>query len=268
MFLKMVLNPQIIILLLCVVCIFPSIMAHKSTKCAKSCGAVSPKDLPSPFGFSAGCQIQLNCTAGTMFLNEFPVQSISNKTILINIPAKCNRPIGILRHLITQNYAPTSRNGILLQNCSNPITACVIPYINLQTHLQLQDCGSYNDNISCYTERNNQSRFIDYANLTKTGCKSLFSAISTESVDNSSSVSLDVQVVQLEWWLHGNCECSANARCIPIESQSGYRCDCLEGFIGDGYRSCRRGMYGRRSFLNFYFFGSSYIEYYHPRSNK
>ncbi|KAM7521067.1 hypothetical protein LguiB_020029 [Lonicera macranthoides] len=240
MFLKMGLKPQIIIIL-CVVCIFPPIMAHKSTNCVKSCGAVSPKDLPSPFGFSAGCQIQLNCTAaGTMSLNEFPVQSISNITLLVNIPAICDRSIGTLRHLFTQNYAPTSRNGILLQNCSNPITACVIPYINLQTHLELQSCGSYNDTISCYTERNNHSQFIDYTNLTKTGCKSLFSAISTESADNGASVSLDVQVVQLEWWLHGSCKCSANARCITIESRSGYRCDCLEGFIGDGYRSCRR----------------------------
>lgn len=92
---------------------------------------------------------------------------------------------------------------------------------------------------------------MDYLNLTRTGCESFFSAISTESLGNSSAVSLDVEVVQLEWWVEGNCEnCSKYATCVrieaPIDGADGYRCRCLSGFVGDGYRGssgCRKGKF-------------------------
>jgi serine/threonine protein kinase len=220
-------------------------LSRESQNCERTCNSASLKDLPSPFGFSQGCQIRLNCTAaGAMIGDEFPAQSISNETMLISIPSQCDRPIEALRYLFTENYAPTVQNGILLRNCSTRMGECFIPYVNLQTHLQPQDCGLGNETVNCYREANNQTRFIDYSNLLRTGCTSFFSSIATEAVNNNSSVSLEFQVVRLEWWLQGNCsECSDNARCIPVESQYRYRCDCSEGFVGDGYRTgfgCRK----------------------------
>ncbi|THG08132.1 wall-associated receptor kinase-like 14 [Camellia sinensis] len=228
--------------------IAPAIVAHSPANCSRSCGGAPPY-FPFPFGFSAGCPIQLQCTAnGTAVIDGFPVQTVTSDTILINLPAQCNRPIQFLGGLFTQNYAPTSKNGILLQNCTSPITACVIPTTMVQTHFELLDCGSRKkNNISCYSEQNKENEFINYSNVKSQGCESLFSAISVSSMGNSSAVSLDVQVVQLGWWLDGDCMCSGNANCTNVSSPTdggrGYRCQCLDGFVGDGYRDglgCRK----------------------------
>uniref|UniRef100_A0A5B6Z362 Putative wall-associated receptor kinase-like 14 n=1 Tax=Davidia involucrata TaxID=16924 RepID=A0A5B6Z362_DAVIN len=228
-------------------CIVPSIIGHVSAECIRSCDRSPIKHPPFPFGFSSGCPIRLNCSAnGTIHIHDFPVQTVTSDSILINIPAKCGRSIHTLRQLFGQNYAPTSRNAILLQNCSTPITECLLPTTMVQTHFESLDCGPKSNNMSCYSERNRESQFIDYNNLTRTRCHSLFSAISTETFTNSSSVSLDVQIIQLGWWLEGNCKCSQYANCTRIVSpigRPGYRCQCFEGFFGDGYQAgsgCRK----------------------------
>ncbi|KAJ8538025.1 hypothetical protein K7X08_014565 [Anisodus acutangulus] len=213
------------------------------SNCTHSCGN---KLLPFPFGFSPGCPIQLNCTSnGQIVINKFPVQSVTSDTILINLLAQCTRPFSAIHNLFSSNYAPTSRNGILFQNCSYSQSSCLIPSTMIQTHFELLDCGK--ENMSCYSEPNSENNFIDLKNLSRTRCGSLFSAISVESNLNSSAVSLDVQVVQLWWWVHGHCKCSSNANCAkivsPIDGKLGYRCQCFEGFIGDGFLAgsgCRK----------------------------
>ncbi|KAL6982816.1 non-specific serine,threonine protein kinase [Sarracenia purpurea var. burkii] len=232
-----------------VVCIVPLIAAAAQTppKCNRSCGVGPAKHLQFPFGFSSGCPIRLNCTSnGTVVIGEFPVQTVTSDGILVSVPSKCGRPIQTLDRLFSHNYAPTSHNGILLENCSSPISGCLIPYTTVKTRFELLNCGTSNK-ISCYSEQNKENEFIDYQNLTRSGCRSLFSAISVDSIGNSSAVILDVQVVKLGWWLDGDCLCSANANCTevssPITGRQGYRCRCLEGFVGDGFRAglgCRR----------------------------
>ncbi|KAA8537686.1 hypothetical protein F0562_027324 [Nyssa sinensis] len=226
--------------------IVPLIIAHGSINCNRSCGS---EHLPFPFGFSSGCSIRLNCTSnGTIFIDNFPVQKVTSDGLLINLPAECGRSIDTFHRLFGKNYAPTSRNGILLQNCNKSITECLIPTLTMvQTRFELIDCDSKHNNISCYMEHNKERQFIDYDNLTRTGCQSMLSAIFAESFSNSSSaVSLDVQMVQLGFWLEGNCRCSPNANCTPIVSpgrRRGYRCQCFEEFVGDGYQAgsgCRK----------------------------
>ncbi|KAK6115900.1 hypothetical protein DH2020_008169 [Rehmannia glutinosa] len=223
---------------------------QEAATCNQTCGA---QKLPFPFGFSSGCQIRLNCTANaTILAADFPVQSIIGDTILINLPATCGRPVEALRRLFTQNFAPNSRNAILMQNCNARPTACFIPTTMVRANFQLLDCGErMNDSISCYSEAvNNGASFIDYGNLTRSGCRTLFSAISMESFGGSSAVSLDVQMVRVGWWLLGECRCSDNASCFrvspPVEGNpAAYRCQCEEGFAGDGFRDglgCRKGM--------------------------
>lgn len=221
------------------------------SNCTHSCGN---RFFPFPFGFSHGCPVQLNCTSnGAMINNNFPVQSVTSDTIVVNLPAKCSRPISEIHNLYSSNYAPTSRNGILFQNCSSSRSSCLIPSTMIETHFEILDCGK--ENMSCYAEPNSERSFIDLRNLSKTGCRSLFSAISVESTVNSSAVSLDVQVVQLGWWVHGHCRCSSNANCTkissPIDRTSGYRCQCFEGFIGDGFLAgsgCQKGTSRRTQF--------------------
>ncbi|XP_031125524.1 wall-associated receptor kinase-like 14 [Ipomoea triloba] len=219
--------------------------AVSAAACNRSCGGrVSPAELPSPFGFSAGCKIRLNCTSGgTPAVHDFPVYDVTADSILINLPAKCGRPISAAGALFTANYAPTRKNDILLQNCSSPETDCRVPSTEIQTRFDLLDCGSGMDNISCYSEKTKPAgKFIHFDGLMKSGCKSLFSAVAVKSLGDTPAVAMDIQVVQLEWWLTGDCRCSKNAKCTRI-GRVGYRCHCFEGFAGDGYQSgsgCRK----------------------------
>ncbi|KAI8015570.1 Wall-associated receptor kinase-like 14 [Camellia lanceoleosa] len=159
------------------------------------CSAVLPisvrvlRRLPNP---------PLQCTAnGTAVIDGFPVQTVTSDTILINLP-----PNATVRFNSRPPLHPKLRTHFekrnLLQNCTLPITACVIPTTMVQTHFELLDCGSKKkNNISCYSEQNKENKFINYSNVKSQGCESLFSAISVSSMGNSSAESLDVQVVQL-----------------------------------------------------------------------
>nr|GLL48318.1 wall-associated receptor kinase-like 14 [Ipomoea trifida] len=222
-------------------------MVFGSSTCNRSCGD-GLKQVPFPFGFSSGCEIPLNCTSGngTMSIGEFPVYQLTPGTIMINIPVKCGRRIEAMKPLFGKNFAPTVNNGILLQNCSSPELKCMIPSTMIQTQFELQECGK--DNISCFSDPQKIGGFIGYGNLTGTGCKSLFSAISSvAAAANTTAVSLDIQVLELGWWLRGHCRCSKNANCTEIrppgDGKPGFRCRCFEGFTGDGYLAgsgCRR----------------------------
>lgn len=217
-----------------------------TSSCNQTCGA---GEFPFPFGFSAACPIPLNCSVnGTAVAADFPVRSITGDTIIINLPAMCGRPLEALRRLFAPNYAPSSLNTILLRNCSGAKTAvCVIPMATLKDSFNFIDCGTEkNDSISCYSQSPDETSFIDYENLTRSGCGSLFSGI---SVMNSSPASLDFQMMRMGWWLIGECRCSENAKCVVVSppakgNLSGYRCQCQQGFTGDGFRDglgCRRG---------------------------
>ncbi|KAJ0085872.1 hypothetical protein Patl1_09067 [Pistacia atlantica] len=76
-------------------------------------------------------------------------------------------------------------------------------------------------------------------------CKYLLSSISAEP--SISGVSLDIQVVELGWWLEGSSYCSKDANCTPVLSpggRQGFRCQCKQGFQGDGYHAgigCHKG---------------------------
>ncbi|XP_042006518.1 wall-associated receptor kinase-like 14 isoform X3 [Salvia splendens] len=222
--------------------------AMAAAACNQTCGW---RTVPFPFGFSSSCEIQLNCSPnGTALAADFPVLSISSDTILASLPAVCNRPVEALGRLFTRNYTPTFLNALLLQNCSGGPNSCFIPTTEVRANFELLDCGGHaNDSIHCYSQADNSGLFMDYGKLRRSGCTSLFSAISIESLDMSNlSVSLDVRIVRLGWWRLGRCGCSDHAKCEAVSppgngEASAYRCRCLDGFVGDGFRDgmgCRR----------------------------
>ncbi|KAJ4701851.1 putative Kinase [Melia azedarach] len=219
--------------------------AQASTRCERSCGS---KHVPYPFGFSRGCHIHLNCSSEDQIsIGEFPVHTMNEDNIKVIIQPTCNRSTQSLRRLYSKNYAPTATNAILLNNCNSTVSAatCSIPSIDVQTQFQSLKCDSNNSSsISCYSEEKFDG-FLDYQNMTRRQCKYLLTSISVESF-NHSGVSLDVQFVEVAWWLEGLCNCSNNANCSPIispERRPGFRCLCKQGFEGDGYPAgtgCRK----------------------------
>ncbi|KAJ9562118.1 hypothetical protein OSB04_007278 [Centaurea solstitialis] len=230
--------------------ILPSIISQNPSNCDRSCPGGEFSLAPYPFGFSSGCQIQLNCTSnGTVFINEFPIQEITHDALLVSLPATCGRAVDTISHLYGQNYAPTSTNNILMHNCKEKMENCVIPMTMIRAQLKTTNCSGFQDgpgdgNVSCYSGDVTRM-FFDYENVTRMGCRFLFSGVVSEM--NGQAMSMDMQVFKLGWWLKGTCGCSGDADCTrivsPLDGSDGYRCTCKSGFVGDGYgagSSCQK----------------------------
>lgn len=225
--------------------------------CDRRCGNNS--QVQYPFGFSPGCDIQLNCTGGSreIAIGRFKVQNVTGDSLLINFPLDCNRKINDLNQLGGHNFAMTWRNGLLFDRCLVPVNGCAVPVALLNSTLDMKECsGLHSNNTSCYSGAGkNSSEFFDIDHLKQISCGVVFSSIAVALADknygsNRSSVStallLNFQTLELGWWLDGPCHCHESATCTNISTPSGgqgYRCRCNEGFVGDGFADgggCKR----------------------------
>ncbi|KAG5065233.1 hypothetical protein AAZX31_04G034600 [Glycine max] len=210
-------------------------------QCRQTCG--SSKPVPYPFGFSSGCAIRLNCTAGVASVGEFPVK-VNTDSLIVSIEAQCNRSFDSFHHLFSHKYAPTSRNVILLDNCTATPLPCSIPETLVRTHFESVGCGnaSGTGELSCYFEKITNG-FMDQRMLDEIRCKYFMSSLSVPDIKNISGtapLSLGVNVIELGWWLQGDrCLCSDHANCTtlqsPVDRKPGFRCRCRDGFVGDGF---------------------------------
>lgn len=247
----MITNHPLLILLLSLIFLSVITCQVNYRECHQSCG--SHKPFPYPFGFSSGCEIRLNCTVnGEIFVGEFPVQSVNSNSIIVNIESQCNRPFETFHQLFSHKHAPTSGNVILLQNCTENVLPCSIPETLLPSQFESESdgCGGAGSRkLSCYFE-NTTSPFVNETKLDRIGCKYFMSSISIEDLRKSSdsAISLEVATIELGWWIHGDqCLCSNHANCTkivsPIDRKPGFRCQCDEGFVGDGFLAgtgCRK----------------------------
>lgn len=217
-----------------------------NTNCLNRCG---DEILQYPFGFSEGCGIKLNCTNNKVQIDDFLIQNLTKNSIFIYLPAKCNRSIASIRPLFNDNFAPTRNNSFLVQDCSASLGGCVIPASSFGgNQIEVESCDSKSSNISCFTQEYHEGDVdvLSYDELNKTKCNYLFSAI---AVEQNKEISLQFQAIELGWWLQGSCECSNNATCSTVNLQgngTGFRCQCVDGFRGDGFASgtgCRKGQF-------------------------
>ncbi|XP_077214692.1 wall-associated receptor kinase-like 14 [Tasmannia lanceolata] len=234
------LNLPILFIILIIILLFPLIYSQNSTSCNRFCGH-SSDPVPFPFGFSNECKIPLNCSQNnSQTIGDFLIKNITPDGILINLPPDCNRPINISSKLFGTNYAPTSQNGLLFRNCNkkNSSSVCALPPLLLEQQFQTPRCNSKGDNITCFTNDNDNNSFISPENVTGSGCDYLYSAIMAD-VTRNSSVWLEFWTLELGFWLEGECNCSDNATCTnftsPVTHLPSFRCRCIEGFDGDGF---------------------------------
>nr|XP_043616247.1 wall-associated receptor kinase-like 14 [Erigeron canadensis] len=223
----------------------PSIISQNLAICDQSCpGGIFDK-VPYPFGFSAGCQIQLNCTSnGTVLIGEFPVRQVNYDGLLISLPIKCGRNADALSQLYGKHYTPTSTSSILMENCTDQMTNCRLPLPISQFHTKiakLVNCtnDSYG-NTSCYSGDSTHV-FLNYENITKMGCQLLFTGFLSERTGAVGGPPSATQAIKLGWWIKGSCDCSDGADCTeivsPFDGSDGYRCKCKGGYNGDGYKA-------------------------------
>ncbi|XP_047310729.1 wall-associated receptor kinase-like 14 [Impatiens glandulifera] len=212
-------------------------------KTTRTCGSTS---LSYPFGFSPSCPITLNCSAdGSTKIGDFVVQNVtSDGFILVNLPDICNRSISDIAPLFGANFAVNYLNYFILQDCKSNSKNCIEKNFMYQ-RFNVLNCSEQNVNSSCYSI---DQRLMSKDNLSKTGCKFLSNSVAVDSSNQSvswqsSQVSFRFQMIKLEWWLQGNCtNCSANSSCSSVNGV-GVRCQCVEGFVGDGFaggEGCRK----------------------------
>ncbi|PON54079.1 Wall-associated receptor kinase [Parasponia andersonii] len=224
--------------------------SHNSTGCVRSCpNGKSGHFVPYPFGFSDGCEIRLNCSAsGESAIGKFSVHNITSSSIFINLTAKCNRSVESIEPLFGSNYGLTWENSLLLQDCSSSrLNGCVIPMSFVEKRVSLEGCrGRNNDSLSCFSQDSEKVDILNYTAVKKTSCKYLFASIAVDLAN--SPFSLEFQRLELGWWLNGSCNiCDPNAYCKNVTRSGeklGVRCQCKEGFHGDGFSNggsgCRK----------------------------
>jgi len=230
--------------------IFRRVSANFTVPCNGRCGGLT---LPYPFGFSNGCSIRFDCSAAEKpMIGDFSVQNVTENSIFVGLSHNCTRKIEDMNPLFGENFAPTSENSFLMENCNRTTDGCSIKQKFLENVLKLKSCDA-TGNISCFSLDSNSSsknsaKFFSMKTLRNSSCSLLFSSIAFESVGVNAGIALEFERVRLGWWLKGGCEsgtCAANTDCTDVETPHGYaghRCSCLDGFHGDGYTNpCQRG---------------------------
>ncbi|KAL4290878.1 hypothetical protein GQ457_14G003740 [Hibiscus cannabinus] len=205
------------------------------------------RPLPFPFGFSSGCPIRLNCSLTGAMIGNFHVLNVTSRDIIVDLPSECNRQLASISALFGENYAVSTTNSLLLQNCSKPLPApCEIRPKYIEPSLNLNPCLANSDNITCFAGDQSE-RLLSFEEVNQTECRFLLSSTSfvVDSARNS-SISLELEQVNLGWWIKGPCDCDRNATCESVNRRNstvGFNCLCREGFEGDGFRAgggCRR----------------------------
>lgn len=219
-----------------------------SYNCTQNCGVgKSAKRVDYPFGFSPGCEIQLGCTADSeIAIGEFKVINLTSSSLIVRIPAACNRSVSAALPLFGDFYSPTWTNAFLFQECKGTLSGCLVPSGFVYDRLDPGSCRG--GNVSCLSQNKTSNHMLDvvgYELLSRSGCEYLVSGIA--AVDPNGN-SLELQALELGWWVNGSCElCSLNATCSHVlvrDGVFGFRCSCMDGFVGNGFvrgGGCRQG---------------------------
>jgi hypothetical protein len=244
--------------------------AGVGSSCVRRCGGLTVR---YPFGFSAGCETQLGfCDPadGTAWIGHrrelgLRLRNVTERALVVELRPDCTRRLddSLQALFFSGTYAPSTRNALVVSSCNATAaeaarapTNCSIPPGNGNS----SHCSSAAANsIRCVPPPppppNNASvvhHFLNRNEMLELGkeCTGLVSAV---SYSPSPAPAFFLGALELEWWVLGPCRCSPHANCTslttPTEEQA-FRCECLEGFEGDGFADgagCRRGQYNTAS---------------------
>jgi hypothetical protein len=232
--------------------------------CVRSCGALT---VQYPFGFSPGCEIPLGCDQanGTAWLGGarelgLLVSNVTARALFLTLRPNCSRRLNAsLEALFTKTHAPGRQNALVVSSCRPASLAADISNCSVHPSAYFDNssqCGrGAADSIRCVVPTQPTSddsirvpdRFFNRTEMQTLAaeCTGLVSAV---SYWDAPAPALLLATMELEWWMLGPCRCSRQANCTrvttPDARQEAFRCECREGFEGDGFAEgagCRKG---------------------------
>ncbi|XP_047049065.1 L-type lectin-domain containing receptor kinase IX.1-like [Lolium rigidum] len=238
--------------------------------CQRWCGGTT---VPYPFGFSAGCPINLSCDATTSTPSlpsgggdngtSYRILAFNSttSTVVLVLRSSCSRSFTDARRTLSgANYGVSSRTGLFLRGGCRETnsTACAVPAAVLSSLASTAQCGDKNTTsaaggVACVASNSPNATsaggFLPWDKADNTTCDNLLtSALFAGTAEGTGS--LEFGLAELGWWLNGTCaggseRCAANATCSNVATPSGvqgHRCSCVAGMGGDGF-SAGEGCY-------------------------
>ncbi|CAL4905239.1 unnamed protein product [Urochloa decumbens] len=183
------------------------------------------------------------------------VSNVTARALFLTLRPDCSRRLDAsVKELFTDNYAPGPQNALVVSSCNNAAARGHNCSVHPATYLNSSSyCfhGAKAENFSCVQPPIPPSgnRFLNETEILALGseCTGLVSAASLWDTP-APAPALVRGVMELEWWILGPCRCSPRADCTsvttPTAELEGFRCECIEGFVGDGFAAgagCQRG---------------------------
>ncbi|KAJ1298157.1 hypothetical protein BS78_01G432200 [Paspalum vaginatum] len=245
--------------------------AAGNASCARRCGDLT---VQYPFGFSPGCEIQIGCDSadGAAWVGAarelgLLLSNVTARALLLALRPDCSRPLNAsVDALFSDRYAPGSQNTLVVSSC-RPASQAQAAHVS---NCSVQQPSTYLDNSSRCDRRAADSircvfpppspqqprdstsallpRFLNTTEVhaIRSECAGLVSAVSFWGAPAPAQAALLLATMELEWWMPGPCRCSPQANCTWFttpDAGQGFRCECAEGFEGDGFADgagCRR----------------------------
>ncbi|XP_066322490.1 uncharacterized protein [Miscanthus floridulus] len=162
-----------------------------------------------------------------------------------------------IQALFSKSYAPGSQNALVVRACSPASPSHTSNCSDGNRYLDRSSQCNTTEPIRCVLppvvpppiSSGSDQRFFNRAEMQTLAaeCTGLVSAASYWDAP-APAPALLLGVMELEWWVVGEtCRCSRHATCTlvttPIAGQRAFRCECPEGYDGDGFADgtgCRR----------------------------
>jgi len=230
--------------------------------CARSCGGLT---VQYPFGFSPGCEIPLGCddqANGTAWVGGarelgLLVHNVTARAVVLSLPQDCSRGLNAsIQALFSKSYAPGSQHALVVSACSPASPSHTSNCSDGDRYLDRSSQCNTTEPIRCVLppvvpppiSSGSDQRFFNRTEM-QTLAAECTGLVSAASYWDAPAPALLLGVMELEWWVVGEtCRCSRHATCTlvttPIAGQRAFRCECPEGYDGDGFADgtgCWRG---------------------------
>lgn len=219
------------VLVILIMVTFHFSVSEGSESCNRTCHS---RTVPYPFGFGHGCQNMLQCSSdGNITLYGYKVANVTTDGVLLHDEGQCNQSL-LAVDVFGDKYALTSRNIVLVKNCSKADFSCALNVTKIGDTYASHGCNF--SNSTCLSPSGD---FIPW-NIKKIGCNMVLTGIVVDSIAGL-ELKLDLGKFQLGWWIEGDCsnKCSTNGNCTQFVSPNTgnpvHKCSCNDGFVGDGY---------------------------------